>query len=33
VIDVFVDELDLGCLGFGGVEPQSTGWPAWAVIF
>jgi len=24
-IDVFVDELDLGKLGFGGVEPEATG--------
>ena len=29
VIDVFVDELDLGGLGFGGVEPQATGRPAY----
>ena len=27
-IDVFVDELDLGELGFGGVEPRATGRPA-----
>lgn len=27
-IDDFVDELDLGGLGFVGVEPQSTGRPA-----
>ena len=28
-VDVFVDELDLGNLGFGGVEPEATkGWPA-----
>jgi hypothetical protein len=26
-IDVFVDELDLGELGFGGVEPRATGRP------
>jgi hypothetical protein len=24
-IDVFVDELDLAKLGFGGVEPEETG--------
>ncbi|MCP4316241.1 MAG: IS1182 family transposase [Hyphomicrobiales bacterium] len=29
VIDVFVDELDLGGLGFGGVAPQATGRPAY----
>ncbi|TBR22001.1 MAG: IS1182 family transposase [Reyranella sp.] len=28
-IDVFVDELDLGTLGFGGVEPAATGRPAY----
>jgi transposase len=28
-IDVFVDELDLAELGFGGVEPQVTGRPAY----
>src|ERR1700709_1642593 len=27
-IDVFVDELDLIELGFGGVEPEATGRPA-----
>ena len=27
VIDVFVDELDLGELGFGGVDPKVTGGP------
>jgi transposase len=27
-IDVFVDELDLAGLGFGGVEPEATGRPA-----
>src|SRR5258708_17609175 len=27
-IDVFVDELDLAKLGFGGVEPEATGRPA-----
>ena len=25
VIEVFVDELDLGALGFTGVEPLATG--------
>ena len=29
VIDVFVDELDLGQLGFGRVEPKITGRPAY----
>ncbi|HKI59949.1 MAG TPA: IS1182 family transposase [Mariprofundaceae bacterium] len=29
VIDVFVDELDLGGLGFSGVEPHATGRPAY----
>ncbi len=29
VIDVFVDELDLGGLGFAGVDPQATGRPAY----
>jgi transposase len=28
VIDVFVDELDLGKLGFGGVDPKATGRPS-----
>jgi len=28
-IDVFVDELDLGSLGFDGVEPEATGRPAY----
>jgi len=28
-IDVFVDELDLGRLGFGRVEPKVTGRPAY----
>ena len=34
VIDVFVDELDLAELGFGGIEPESTGRPSvayWAI--
>jgi transposase len=29
VIDAFVDELDLGALGFGGVVPEATGRPAY----
>ena len=29
VVDVFVDELDLGQLGFEGVEPAETGRPAY----
>jgi len=29
VVDVFVDELDLGQLGFEGVEPAATGRPAY----
>src|SRR5882672_10048883 len=29
VIDVFVDELDLGELGFGGVAPEVTGRPSY----
>jgi len=29
VIDVFVDELDLGSLGFSGVKPHLTGRPAY----
>ena len=28
-IDIFVDELDLTNLGFGGVEPEATGRPAY----
>src|SRR5271166_1564339 len=28
-IDVFVDHLDLGALGFDGVEPLATGRPAY----
>src|SRR3979411_2266831 len=28
-IDVFVDELDLIALGFGGAEPEATGRPAY----
>jgi transposase len=29
IIDVFVDELDLGALGFSGVVPETTGRPAY----
>lgn len=29
VVDVFVDELDLGVLGFEGVDPAVTGRPAY----
>jgi transposase len=29
VIEVFIDELDLGALGFEGVEPAATGRPAY----
>jgi len=29
VIDIFVDELDLGALGFGGVDPAATGRPSY----
>jgi transposase len=29
VIDVFVDELDLGDHGFGGVDPEATGRPSY----
>ena len=29
VVDVFVDELDLGGLGFAGVDPKATGRPAY----
>lgn len=28
-IDAFVDELDLGDLGFNGIEPETTGRPAY----
>ena len=28
-IDAFVDELDLGALGFDGAEPENTGRPAY----
>jgi len=29
VVDVFVDELDLGGLGFGRVAPKATGRPSY----
>ena len=29
IVDVFVDELDLGVLGFGGVDPKITGRPSY----
>ena len=29
VIDVFVDGLNLGALGFGGVDPKATGRPSY----
>src|SRR5208282_4652059 len=29
VIDVFVEELDLADLGFGGVDPEATGRPSY----
>jgi len=29
VVEVFIDELDLGALGFAGVEPAATGRPAY----
>jgi transposase len=29
VLEAFIDELDLGCLGFEGVQPASTGRPAY----
>ncbi len=29
VIDVFIDELDLAAVGFAGVAPEATGWPAY----
>ncbi len=29
VVDVFVDELDLGGLGFVRIEPRATGGPAY----
>ncbi len=29
IVDVFVDELDLGELGFEGVEPALTGRPSY----
>ena len=29
VVEAFIDELDLGALGFEGVQPASTGRPAY----
>src|SRR5689334_15536453 len=29
VVDVFVDELDLGALGFDGIDPEATGRPSY----
>jgi transposase len=29
VVEAFIDELDLGALGFEGVKPASTGRPAY----
>jgi len=29
VVDVFVDELDMGKLGFEGIRPAATGRPAY----
>src|SRR5437879_12447043 len=29
VIDIFVDELDLGELGFDGIDPEATGRPSY----
>jgi transposase len=29
VVEAFIDELELGALGFEGVQPASTGWPAY----
>jgi transposase len=29
VVDVFVNELDLGTLGFNGIDPAATGRPAY----
>ncbi len=29
VVDVYVDELNLGELGFAGIQPKSTGRPAY----
>jgi transposase len=28
-VDVFVDELDLGTVGFDGVDPRTTGRPSY----
>jgi transposase len=29
VVEVFIEELDLGALGFGGIQPAATGRPAY----
>ena len=29
IVEVFIDELDLGALGFSGVVPEATGRPAY----
>jgi hypothetical protein len=29
VVDVYIDELDMGALGFEGVDPAATGRPAY----
>jgi transposase len=29
VIDIFVEQLDLGVLGFAGMQPEATGRPAY----
>ena len=29
MVEVFIDELDLGALGFSGVAPEVTGRPAY----
>ena len=29
VVDVFIEELDLGALGFAGMQPAATGRPAY----
>jgi transposase len=29
VVEVFIDQLDLGALGFEGVQPAATGRPAY----
>ena len=33
VVEVFVDELDLGTLGFKGMQPATTGRPAYRLVF